>query len=139
MKDKVDLRKFLSGKVGDVLYSPLCGECILRSVSEFGEFCIEIEHMSTAGTFLLNKYGQLNEYGETMIFPSETGRDWTNHLLVGKGVLCSSDGEFWLVEKYVGGNMTKDFDGVVMDWEYIVRPEEFNFEDIKSNIKKSFV
>ena len=95
MKDKVDLRKFLSGKVGDVLYSPLCGECILKSVSEFGEFCIEIEPMSTTGTFLLNKYGQLNEYGEVMLFPSEEHRSWINCLLVGKGVQESLYKEFF--------------------------------------------
>ena len=140
MKDKVDLRKFLSGDVGDVFYSPLCGECILKSVSEFGEFCIEIEPISTTGTFLLNKYGQLNEYGETMIFPSETDRDWSLYLLPNKGeVVVSDDGFWWTIGKYRYGSVAQIPPGDDYTWKYIVPVSDFDFLNIESNIKKSIV
>lgn len=140
MKDKVDLRKLLYGEVGDVFYSPLCGECKLNSVSEYGEFCIEIEPISTTGTFLLNKYGQLNEYGETMIFPSETDRDWSLYLFSNKGaVVVSDDGFWWTIGKYRYGSVAQIPPGGDFTWKYIVPVSDFDFLNIESNIKKSIV
>ena len=140
MKDKVDLRKLLYGEVGDVFYSPLCGECKLNSVSEYGEFCIEIEPISTTGTFLLNKYGQLNEYGETMIFPSETDRDWSLYLFPNKGaVVVSDDGFWWTIGKYRYGSVAQIPPGEDFTWKYIVPVSDFDFLNIESNIKKSIV
>ena len=141
MKDKVDLRKFLSGEVGEVFYSPLCGECILRSVSECDELCIEIEPMSTTGAFLLNKYGQLNEYGETMIFPSETDRDWNLYFFPNKGdaVIVSDDGVWWAIGKYCYGNVAQIHPGGDFNWKYIVPASDFDFSNMESNVEKSIV
>lgn len=65
---------------GTKLYSPICGDCILRDVDSDGTYPINVAPCSDAYHLItFTNEGKLSARfnGECLLFPSENQRDWT--------------------------------------------------------------
>lgn len=65
---------------GTKLYSPICGDCMLRGVDSDGTYPINVVPCSDAYHLItLTNEGKLSARfnGECLLFPSENQRDWT--------------------------------------------------------------
>ena len=65
---------------GTKLYSPICGDCILRGVDSDGTYPINVAPCSDAYHLItFTNEGKLSARfnGECLLFPSENQRDWT--------------------------------------------------------------
>ena len=60
---------------GTKLYSPICGECTLMSVSN--NRIIVMDHCNVCRSF--DPYGLIDVNGECLLFPSKEVRDWSNY------------------------------------------------------------
>lgn len=71
----MDLTKIL--KVGNKVYSPLIGDCIVVNIYNNPHICIKVR--STEGcVFTFDKYGKyFPTTPECMLFPSKENRDWS--------------------------------------------------------------
>ena len=68
--------KLKNAPKGTELYSPIFGECTLKSVSEA---YIEVEMVQFNNImYSFNIYGQKYNNGECLLFPSKEVRDWSN-------------------------------------------------------------
>lgn len=63
-----------------ILYSPLCGECI---VVEVKDDLITIHNQNLSQTVEIDKFGRFSGTGECLLFPSKDQRDWST--FVNKG------------------------------------------------------
>lgn len=57
---------------GTKLYSPVCGECELKSVGDKYVYTINAKHT----TCVFDNYGKIYDDGECLLFPSKEMRDW---------------------------------------------------------------
>ena len=80
---ELDLYEVLGSKPkGTRVYSPLCGELLLKEVTPNGVFCGQPDRMEDEYNLVfmsdghLKNYGKWNDYGECMLFPSSGMRDW---------------------------------------------------------------
>ncbi len=64
---------------GTKLYSPICGDCMLRGVDSDGTYPINVEPCSNTYLITLTNEGKFSARfnGECLLFPSENQRDWT--------------------------------------------------------------
>lgn len=79
-------------------YSPICGNVIIKKISEDG---IQVEEVSkTHATFVFRPDGRFREHGEKMLFPNEENRDWNS---VGPEITMES-----IIEKMQEKGFTKE-------------------------------
>ena len=64
---------------GTKLYSPICGDCMLRDVDSDGTYPINVMPCSDTYLITFTNEGKLSARfnGECLLFPSENQRDWT--------------------------------------------------------------
>ena len=64
---------------GTKLYSPICGDCMLRGVDSDGTYPINVMPCSDTYLITFTNEGKLSARfnGECLLFPSENQRDWT--------------------------------------------------------------
>ena len=62
---------------GTKLYSPICGECTLMTVSN--NRIVVMDHRNVCRSF--DPYGLIDANGECLLFPSKEVRDWSNYQL----------------------------------------------------------
>ena len=62
---------------GTKLYSPICGECTLVTVSS--NRIVVMDHRNVCRSF--DPYGLIDVNGECLLFPSKEVRDWSNYQL----------------------------------------------------------
>ena len=62
---------------GTKLYSPICGECTLMTVSN--NRIVVMDHRNVCRSF--DPYGLIDVNGECLLFPSKEVRDWSNYQL----------------------------------------------------------
>ena len=62
---------------GTKLYSPICGECTLVTVSS--NRIVVMDHRNVCRSF--DPYGLIDVNGECLLFPSKDVRDWGNYQL----------------------------------------------------------
>ena len=62
---------------GTKLYSPICGECTLVTVSS--NRIVVMDHRNVCRLF--DPYGLIDVNGECLLFPSKEVRDWSNYQL----------------------------------------------------------
>lgn len=70
-----NLCEILKDKVGQTFYSPIFGNCILKSV--------DVDRMlikSGVSITILDEYGKKAEDGEVLIFPSKNQRSWKKYI-----------------------------------------------------------
>ena len=60
---------------GTKLYSPICGECILMTVSS--NRIVVMDHRNVCRSF--DPYGLIDVNGECLLFPSKEVRDWSKY------------------------------------------------------------
>ena len=60
---------------GTKLYSPICGECTLMTVSN--NRIVVMDHHNVCRSF--DPYGLIDVNGECLLFPSKEVRDWSNY------------------------------------------------------------
>ena len=60
---------------GTKLYSPICGECTLVTVSN--NRIVVMDHRNVCRSF--DPYGLIDVNGECLLFPSKEVRDWNNY------------------------------------------------------------
>ena len=60
---------------GTKLYSPICGECTLMTVSN--NRIVVMDHRNVCRSF--DPYGLIDVNGECLLFPSKEVRDWSNY------------------------------------------------------------
>lgn len=66
---------------GTVLYSPICGNCILDHVTDNNLF-IEVESIASKEHYVFDNEGFLEgEDGVRLLFPSSTNRDWSSFII----------------------------------------------------------
>ena len=64
-------------RIGTKLYSPVCGECSLMSVSPRKPFPIDVETAINVFSFTDDGRISFEENGECLLFPSKNQRDWS--------------------------------------------------------------
>ena len=77
--ENIDLVEILKDRpIGTKLYSPVCGECSLMSVSSAREpFPISVETAINVFSFTYDGRIIFEENGECLLFPSKNQRDWS--------------------------------------------------------------
>ena len=60
---------------GTKLYSPICGECTLMTVSN--NRIVVMDHRNVCRSF--DPYGLIDVNGECLLFPSKEVREWSNY------------------------------------------------------------
>lgn len=73
MKTVADYLK--NASKGTKLYSPICGECTLVTISN--NRIVVMDHRNVCRSF--DPYGLIDLNGECLLFPSKEVRDWSNY------------------------------------------------------------
>lgn len=146
----IDLTEILKGCEGTKLYSPVFGECKLRTINEGLTFPIDVECRNA--NFEFTKEGKYAIYddAEILLFPSKDQRDWSKFkrprpdLPVDTPCMIQASFDAWSLRFYAGnglcfqdGKKCKDNVGAVK-WGYIIPVDKFNFDDLESNKKSEW-
>lgn len=82
MEEKLDLIKIL--KIGDKVYSPIIGECIVRSLGEnTSGYTVYVENPDNNQSTTFNSEGKYFDFSpETTLFPSRDHRVWDDEAIM---------------------------------------------------------
>lgn len=69
-----DISARLNGATEIKLYSPICGDVILKSIADDG--FINLESVNGDIAISLDKYGRYNPNGESLLYPSRDSKNW---------------------------------------------------------------
>lgn len=137
----IDILKY--APKGYKLYSPLYGNVIYESNTNESIKCIVKSKNNQNLVKFFDKYGRIDSdyYDcECMLYPSKDNYDWTKFLIIPKHsiVLCSNDGINWELKKYLNKDLCySDNPWVYKMYKYIVKLENFNFENFKMNVNNA--
>ena len=108
---------------GTLLYSPVCGELLLAEVTPNGIFCKQRNNIDDNKNLVFmedghfKNYGQWNDLGECLIFPSKDMRNWSKLQWKKGDILISEDGNMrvmfdgWVGDDYTEFNTTYNICG----------------------------
>lgn len=80
MNENINLVEILKDyPKGTILYSPICGNCILQEIVEDSIYPIETKPTDFEGDFSFTIDGKhlAKEVGECILFPSKEQKDWS--------------------------------------------------------------
>lgn len=116
---ELDLSSILKDcRKGTRLYSPICGELCLSEVSPNGIFCKQRNTAEDSKNLVFmddghfKNYGDWEDFGECMLFPSKQQRDWSKFfkygdVLKGNGMIVVFEG--WSDGSYTEFNTSYDY------------------------------
>ena len=118
---------------GTKLYSPICGECTLVTVSS--NRIVVMDHRNVCRSF--DPYGLIDVNGECLLFPSKEVREWSNYQLPApydfkpfdKVVVRDNNGT-WQIDLFYSFDPTAEYpyNGMVSNWQHCL---PFNEETAK--------
>ena len=108
---------------GTKLYSPICGECTLMTVSN--NRIVVMDHRNVCRSF--DPYGLIDANGECLLFPSKEVRDWSDYQLPVPHdfkpfdkVVVKDDGSTWHIDFFEAYLLNEGFEYQCMHqtWQY---------------------
>lgn len=141
MSKELNIAEILKDKPqGTKLYSPICGELVLVKVTPNGIFCRQkiTDDNSNNVVFMddghFKNYGNFEDAGECLLFPSKIMRDWEKFAWRQGDVLadnhntnCMFDG--WSEDDYTQFNTAYSISTDTSDKKHFYEDEIFNAED----------
>ena len=111
METKINIAAILKDKPqGTKLYSSACGKCELKEADDKSfkvSFYSSRYGFTSGGECTFNKFGNLYDDGECVIFPSKEMRDWTKFAWKKGDVLAGAFGVLCIFEKWANADYTK--------------------------------
>lgn len=109
---ELDLSSILKDcRKGTRLYSPICGELVLVNIDPNGIFCKQRETAEGSKNLVFmddghfKNYGNWEDFGECMLFPSKQQRDWSKFFKYGD--VLKGNGMVVVFEDWVDGSYTE--------------------------------
>lgn len=115
---------------GTRLYSPICGELVLAEVNPNGIFCKQriTDENSKNLVFMddghFKNYGDWEDFGECMLFPSKQQRDWSKFFKYGD--ILKGNGMIVVFEDWVDGGYT-EFNTA---YDYYTQEDSFGKDEV---------
>ena len=111
METKINIAAILKDKPqGTKLYSSACGKCELKEADD-KSFKVSVYSsrygFTSGGECTFNKFGNLYDDGECVIFPSKEMRDWNKFAWKKGDVLAGAFGVLCIFEKWANADYTK--------------------------------
>lgn len=115
---------------GTRLYSPICGELVLSEVSPNGIFCKQRNTAEDSKNLVFmddghfKNYGEWEDFGECMLFPSKQQRDWSKFFKYGD--VLRGNGMIVIFEDWVDGSYT-EFNTA---YDYYTQEDSFGKDEV---------
>lgn len=128
---ELDLSSILKDcRKGTRLYSPICGELVLVNIDPNGIFCKQRETVEGSKNLVFmddghfKNYGDWEDFGECMLFPSKQQRDWSKFFKYGD--VLKGNGMIVVFEDWVDGSYT-EFNTA---YDYYTKEDSFGKDEV---------